>query len=319
MKLLNKIFFVVFTLLLLSCEDLIEKDISNQMVSTIYPKNNSLIESNVVTMQWNTVDGAQKYRVQISQENSLIILDSVVNKTYLSHPISGGVYQWRVRAENSAYSSPYSFPEPFTILESDNLTNQQVILSSPNNELYTNSSTLICLWQTLPAAEEYTFQLYNVTSGQILIIEQSNLITTSLLLNSTNLLQEAEYQWKVKARNMTTETLQTSSRNFYVDRTVPNTPQLVLPLNNAEFDLNQNIIFQWSIASDTGTIQSPITYILEFSDTESFQNISQSSTINTSSFQESFNSQSTHYWRVKATDKAGNISSYSTPLKVVIK
>lgn len=319
MKLLNKLLFVIFTLLILSCEDLIEKDISNQMVSTIYPKNNSIIESNIVNMQWNNVDGAQKYRVQISQENSLIILDSIVNNTYLSHPISGGIYQWRVRAENSAYSSSYSFPETFTIVESDNLSNQQVILSSPNNGLYTNSSTLTCSWQNLPAAEEYTFQLYNVTSGQILVLEQSNLNTTSLLLNSTNLSEEAEYQWKVKARNMTTETLQSSSRNFYVDRTAPNTPQLVLPINNAEFDLNQNITFQWSIASDTGTIQSSITYIIEFSDTESFQNISQSSTVNTGSFQESFNSQNTHYWRVKATDKAGNIGSYSTPIKVVIK
>ena len=53
---------------------------------------------------------------------------------------------------------------------------------------------------------------------------------------------------------------------------------------------NQNINFNWSIAADSGVIQSSISYRIEISNDVSFTNILQASNISTSSFQQLFNS-----------------------------
>lgn len=319
MRVSTKFFLGSFFLFSFACEDILEEDISGDMVQISYPFNNAVIESNIVSFQWGALGGADSYRIQIYRDNAAMALDSLVSSTNFSYPLLGGHYQWRVRGENSAYESQYSFPAAFTVLESSDLTNQQVILASPANGLYTNSPSLTCTWQALAAAQSYSFQLFNVTSGQILVVDEDEIAGTSILLNNASLLQESEYQWKVKARNDDSETAVFSSRSFYIDRTVPNQPQLASPANDTDQMLSQPISFAWNSSPDSGTIQSPLRYVIEFSNTASFSTVLQSSTVNSASFEESFTSDGTYFWRVKAVDKAGNNGNYSNPFKFVIE
>lgn len=316
MKTINKIILSSLALLVLSCEDIIETDISNDIIQTISPQNNSEIVSNVVTFQWNSLKGAKNYRVQVYASGQTVVLDSLVNKTNFTYPLSQGDYQWRVRGENFAYQSSYTFPAKFSVIETDDLSNQQVILTSPTSGFYTNATSLICSWQSINVADYYELELINITSGET-IYQQSNITTTSATLNNTILNQDAEYQWKIKAINSTSET-PFASRNFSIDRINPNQPQNNLPANNSTQNVNQAIDFSWNSPSDTGIVQSSISYTIEFSNDSTFANIYQTSNSITTTFQQSFSVAGIYYWRIKATDLAGNKSIYSTPFKLTI-
>lgn len=318
MKTINKIILLGFVIINFACEDIIEEDITNDIIQIISPSEGEIISSNVVNFQWNMLTGADKYRVQVYNANQAIILDSlVVDKTTLTYPLSSGNYKWRVRGENSGYQSTYSFSVGFSLVQSNDLTNQQVVLSSPLNGLYTSGTSLTCAWQDLMPADYYELELINMTAGQTIVYQQSNITNTSVTLNSTALTQEAEYRWKIRGINTTSQT-QFSSRNFFIDRTNPNQSQNSLPANNSTQIANQAIAFSWTTSSDTGTIQSPISYSIEFSNTNTFANIIQSSNSTTASIQLTFTTAGEYYWRVKATDITGNNSVYSTPFKFTI-
>lgn len=318
MKAISKILFVALTSLFLSCEDILEENITNDIVQSISPIENETVSSNVVNFQWNVIEGADKYRVQVFNNNLAIVLDSlVINKNKLTLPIAPGSYKWRVRGENAGYQSTYSFPINFSVIQSNDLTTQQVILSNPLNGLYTNATSLICTWQDLTPADYYELELVNITAGQTIVAQQSNITNTSVTLTNTNLAQDAEYQWKIKGVNATSAT-QFVSRNFYIDRINPNQPQNSSPANNSTQLINQAINFNWTSPSDTGNIQSPITYTIEFSNSSTFATVLQTSNSSTTSFSKTFSTSGDYYWRVKAKDAATNSSTYSTVFKITI-
>lgn len=317
MKILNKILLFYLTLLIVSCDDIFEKDITNDTVQTISPLNETLVESNVVNFQWNALEGANKYRIQIIGAHQSIVLDSLVSKTSLAIPLTQGVYQWKVRGENFAYQSFYSDLLKLTVMETSNLTNQQVVLSSPLNGFYTNDTNLTCLWQAINKAEYYDLELVNMTKGQTVAYQLSNITSTSVTLNNTVLNQDAEYQWRIRAVNASSKTT-FSSRVFLLDRMNPNQPQNSLPASNSVKIANQPIVFEWVLPIDTGIIQSPISYTIEFSNSNAFTTIIQTSNSLTTTFSQVFVLAGDYYWRVKATDLAGNKSIYSIPFKFTI-
>jgi ribosomal protein S8E len=318
MKKINRVSFIAIALLLFACSDVLEKDITNDMVGLISPMNYEEIESNVVTFKWNSLTDADKYRIQIFKTDRTKILDSLISKTNLTYPLAQGEYQWRVRGENFAYQSSYSLQADFSVVESTDLTNQQIILKNPIDNSYTKNNTLTCNWAALTMADYYEFELLNVTNGETIVFQESNITNPTFIINNTNLSAEAKYKWKVKAVNGTSET-PFSSNTFSVDRTNPNQPTNNLPAQNATFTTNQNINFNWSILADIGTIQSPISYIIEFSNDINFTTIIQKNTLTTATFDKSFPSIGNYYWRIKAIDLSDNSSAYSTPFKFIIK
>jgi hypothetical protein len=318
MKKINRISLIAIALLLISCDDILEKDITNDMVELISPINFEEIESNVVNFKWNSLSDADKYRIQIFKTDNTKVLDSLISKTNLTYPLPHGEYQWRVRGENSAYQSSYSLQADFSVLESNDLSKQQIILKNPADNYYTKSNTLTCDWAELTMADYYEFELLNITNGETIILQETNITNPTFIINNTNLSAEAKYKWQVKAVNGTSET-SFSSSTFSIDLTIPNQPSNALPAQNTTFTINQSINFTWSIASDLGAIQSPISYTIEFSNDVNFTSIIQQSNVTTASFDKAFTAIGSYYWRIKATDLAGNISNYSTPFKFIIK
>lgn len=312
MKTINKIIVLAFAILAFSCQDILEDDITNDIIQIISPIEGEIITLNVVNFQWNKLTGADKYRIQIFNSNQTIVLDSLVeNKFNLAYILPTGSYKWRLRGENFAYQSTYSFPASFSTAISNILTNQQVLLSIPSDNSYTKSTSLTLQWLPISSATSYDIEV--ITSGGNIILPTTNLTTTSVILNSTNLAQETNYIWKVKAKNNTTNT-ETSfaTRNFSIDRTNPNQPQNNLPANNSlTLSANQAITFSWTSIADTGIVQSPISYTIEFSNTNTFSSIIRTVNSVTTSSQQTFATTGDYYWRIKATDTAGNNSQFN--------
>lgn len=317
MKTLNKIIPFLFVLLLVSCEDVFEEDISDDIIVVVSPKDNTTIESNVVNFQWNELDGAKKYRLQVLDLNETIVVDSLVTKTSLNIPLLTGSYQWKVRGENFAYESNYSAVSNFSMVTTDDLSNQQVVLTSPDNNVYKNSTDLTIKWQKLAAATSYYVEVINTTTSESVYKSEST-TETSVTLNSTNLTKDANYQWKVRGINSTSQTAQFSSRNFFIDTVVPGVPVNSLPAVNAVITNNVSTTFTWVSPTDTGTVQSPLLYTIEFSTTNTFTTLFYTTNNATTSYQRIFTTIGDYYWRIKTTDAAGNVSAYSAPFKFTV-
>lgn len=317
MKIYLKALVFCVSALLFSCDDIIEEDLSNDIVQTVYPTEGSVVESNVVSFSWNELDGADDYRVQVYDLNQVKVHDTLVNNTYVSLPMTQGGYQWRVRGENSAYQSTYSFPIYFEVEETLILTNQQVILTSPSNNYITNNVNVSLNWDDLAAAEFYNLEI--VKNSSLIVYQSGDITDTNFTLGNTILDEDAIYTWKVKAINNTnsTETV-FSSRTLSIDTVVPNQPQNTLPANNSSQSSASTINFSWTIPADSGAVQSSISYIIEIASDTAFTNIMQSSNVNGTNFSQSFSIVGDYYWRITAKDAAGNNGTASNYFKFTI-
>jgi hypothetical protein len=320
MKTINNFLLAIsFTFLFFSCDDILEDDITNDTILIIYPQSNQEIAGNIVNFQWQALDGADKYRVQVYNSNQSIALDSLVSTTFLNYSLNPGSYQWRVRGENSAYTSSYSFASNFSVIETNDLANYQVVLLNPSTDFVTNNPSLIFTWQAINVANSYSFELINVSAGNNLIHQVSGLTTNTISLNASIINTDAVYQWRVKAVNSSSET-QFTNRGFSLDRVNPNQPINSAPVNDYSQQSSATpISFNWSIPPDTGLVQSNINYTIEFSNALNFSPLLQTSSVETTAFSQVFQTPGIYYWRVIARDAAGNISVASTPFKFIIE
>lgn len=317
MKTYLKVLALCVSVLSFSCDDILEEDLTNDIIQTVFPTEGSVIESNVVNFSWNSLDGADDYRVQVYDLNQVKVHDTLVNNTSVSLPMTQGGYQWRVRGENSAYQSTYSFPVYFEVEETLILTNQQVILTSPSNNYVTNNVNISLNWDDLAAAEFYNLEI--IKNSSLIVYQSGNITDTNFTLSNTVLDEDAIYTWKVKAINDTNSTETTfSSRTLSIDTVNPNQPQNTLPANNSSQSSAATINFSWTIPADSGSVQSSISYTIEIASDTAFSNILQTSNVSGTTFSQSFTSVGDYYWRVTAKDIAGNTGVASNYFKFSI-
>lgn len=128
MKTINNIIIIALSIFAWSCDDIVEEDITNDMILTISPTEGAIIEGNTVQFSWQELDGSDNYRVQVINNNQAIVVDSLSSTSNFSVALNPGTYQWRVKGENFAYSTQYTFPINFSVEASDNLTTQNLYL-----------------------------------------------------------------------------------------------------------------------------------------------------------------------------------------------
>ncbi|MEP0266052.1 hypothetical protein [Dokdonia sp.] len=294
----------------ISCDDVLEEDISDEEVVPFSPLQGNQIDGNTVNFQWSFVEDADAYRLQVQNDiqNIGLVLDSLVPATSLQVNLPSGNYAWTVRAENFAYVTPFFESTSFSVVFSDDLASQSVTLSTPSNSLFTNNTTLIYTWEALAAADSYDFELLRVLNGTT-TVTQENTVMTSIQVDNNVYEEDAQYLWRVKAINDESQTT-FSERSVFIDRSVPEAPTLGTPAQDAMFDTD-TIDFDWSIGADTGNVQSERSSVIEFSETEDFETLIDTVTVNVSETTYTFTNTGVIYWRVRVDDVAGNMSAYS--------
>lgn len=316
MKKIIKILSLLVIISYYACDDILEEDITDDSIQITYPLEGAVIDGNNVQFSWQHLDGADDYRVQVLNENQTIIVDSLVSENQLTYSIGEGSYQWRVKGENFAYETEYTFPVNFSVDISEDLTNQSVILSTPSDNLYTNNTDITFTWNPVVNANSYTFEVLKNNNGQTTIYQESEIANTSSNIDSSLFDVDAEYIWKVKAVNNSSETSY-SERSVYIDRVEPNTPVLNTPNDNS---INSSLVtFNWSNGTDTGNIQSSITNTIEIASDINFNTILLSDDTQNNTYQYTFSSTGDYYWRVKAYDSAGNESDNSITRTLTIE
>lgn len=95
----------------MSCNDIFEKDITLSEIDIITPANNVNITGSSVFFWWNYLDGSEFYEFQIANPNfesiEDLLVDTVIYSNKIKASIEPGVYEWRIRACNSAYCTDY--------------------------------------------------------------------------------------------------------------------------------------------------------------------------------------------------------------------
>lgn len=304
----NKFFFGVFFLLFVSCEEiLLVPDISEQKVSLVAPADGSVLFSTGITFNWNKIENADKYHLQIAKPNFSspvqIILDTLVSNTNFTKQLNIGKYEWRVKGVNSGYETVYK-SWSFEILNNDAFQDNTVVLISPSNNLITKNVAQKLSWQNIIGANGYHIQIQD--GNNALVKEET---TSSTNIDFT--FPDGNYNWKVKASNGSKETLYTS-RTILVDTKIPNTPVLSNPVN-ASTTVATDITFQFSRAPISGSKESDSIYVYNESALTNLNFKDKTS----SSYNKTLPT-GTYYWYVQSFDEAGNSSPKSTVFNFTI-
>lgn len=306
---LTKIFIFLGFLIIFSCDAIFEEDISEADINLIFPENGKAYETNNISFYWNEIDGADEYRLQLYNEN-IIVLDTLIQENSFVIDLNPGNYNWKIQGLNFAYSTRFSAEFKFVVRQSNDLSSQSVILDVPSDNLITNSGSILLLWKENPVANSYELRVYKDGDTRLAILTKDGLTEGKFTLDQSSLGEDAKYSWMVRAVNELSRT-QFSERSFYIDRDTPNKPELLKPEQNENF--TQSIIqFEWVEVQDEGNVKSNIQYQFELSKNLDFEQLvlSEATDLTTISIVLSANS-GTYYWRVKAIDEANNKSDFS--------
>lgn len=114
-----KTLFIFMAIICLGCQDVLEvPDITQEQVLLLAPMDSTIVKDSVVNLTWNGVLDADAYLVQIATPNfenaaqivldSIIVLDSTFVGTKVSKALQNMNYEWRVKAMNSSFETPFS-------------------------------------------------------------------------------------------------------------------------------------------------------------------------------------------------------------------
>lgn len=300
---------IAIALLAVSCEKIIAEDITAETPVLILPSENDTVNQNPVHFKWEEMEGASKYHLEVVSPSfasiSQFVLDSVITDTDFYFPLDSNEYELRLTALNGGYESQILGPCKFWVgVQPSGGSGNNVVLTSPADQVYVNDLfNNVFTWVPIPTASNYEFSLRqgsDFTSGAIL--DPQNNISQPTYTSSVTL-TEGEYSWGVKAYFGSVEGPYTVHQ-FYVDTTDPNEAILSSPSDFSSISPG-TISFIWSNGTDPGTVNAPVTSVLEISTDLAFSSPT-SYDIQGNTTDIDFTTSGTYYWRVTNTDEAGN-------------
>jgi hypothetical protein len=307
----SKTTYIFILLLIISgCQTFFEKDISDEKVKLLSPTPGMQTDIVSQTFWWSEIEGATNYRLQIVtpafDSSEVLLLDTLISKDKFSKVLFPSVFEWRVRAENNAFMTDWSYGELY-ILSTDDLAKQTVNLNFPGPIM--NSNKIRFGWDNLYNADTYTFVAFKDIWDGIYEISPTVIDTTIL----EKILPDGIYSWGVKAKNSVSETLY-SKKNLVVDTTPPEKPILISPVD--EFSTtDKTITFSWNSSDRTsGILYDSLKVYADKNLTMLVK--SAVSFLNTTEL--SFSDRKTYYWTVFSVDKAGNYGAVSNCFSLII-
>jgi hypothetical protein len=302
-----KYFLLLFILVNISCEEILfEVDISNSSVVLISPSDNAELPFNSIFLDWEKVEDATEYEVQIATPNfdevQQLLLSATDSITAYEVQLNVGDYEWRVKAKNSSYETQFK-TYSFKVIDVANFPDITVILESPEDNLITNEVNQNLQWQSVDGATLYRIQI--LENGTVSDEE------TTAIANLNYTFSEGNYNWQVRAENGVENTLY-SSRNILVDITSPNTPFLTQPIDEAILTSTQ-VSFEWTRDPNEGSS--------EFDTINIYRDVNLTDLVLSDQVTSPFTTtlaNGTYYWFVQAIDEAGNEGGESTVFSFTI-
>lgn len=298
------ILILVFGFVSACSEIIFETDISQSYVNVLAPSQNSNVNSGSISFTWESVEYADNYNIQIATPNfaaaKQIVADSNVVGTNFSWQLLPNNYEWRIRAQNSAFETVY-FYNNLMVSEPEDFTDREVILLSPQQDFVSNELAHTLSWESVEGANEYRVQLLK-TDENGTIEHEENTSNTSIEFEFV----EGEYTWQVRAQNSTQNTLY-YSRQLLIDTTEPDQVTLQTPVDNSS-EKEGKITFNWQRKDVGGSQEFDSIYI--YND-KALSNLIWKEGSDKKQIEKEL-TKDDYYWYVKPFDKAGNMGLEST-------
>jgi hypothetical protein len=152
------------------------------------------------TFIWNSSAGSMVYELVVDNlttgETNVISQPSLQNTSFTPTDFlaSGHTYSWRVRGINAqGTAGAWSVATTFTVLPT---TIGSPSLIAPVGDVFAVRPTFG--WNPVPGAAQYELWVNNVTTGEIQVIHETNITTTSFTA-TTPLTTNDTYRWWVRA------------------------------------------------------------------------------------------------------------------------
>lgn len=170
------------------------------------PKNNDIVNTVVPRLEWEKIQSAENYLVQVSITNNFsgfnVKLSKTVNDNFLEIPFgilqTNTTYYWRVMAKNnngdSDWSNIWSFNTGTAL--------PKVILIYPSNNSENISLTTTLEWQKIDNATSYQIQLNRKPEFDIeFVIYENDIIDNFYKIPENSLKTNTTYYWRVRGKN----------------------------------------------------------------------------------------------------------------------
>ncbi len=300
---------LIISMLLPSCSDVLLADLSTEKVTLLAPANQLVTAKQSQTFWWEEMEDADSYTIQIVSPSfdsisQLIAEIEITEGLTYETVLNDGVYQWTVIGSNGVSKTERTiFNLTIASDSTENLSQQTILLVSPENGLETNETDIDFLWQSLDNVNLYHFQLASPDfSNSSFILEDVRMVDDLYLATLT----EGVYQWRVRGENDLSVTPYTTA-DLIIDLTAPNSPTLDNPVQGDT--LSFPILMSWTTDST-----SEIDTLFIYPDS---LNSAPILSVPTNSSNYTFSNQPIgqfYFWRVRSVDKAGNASTFS-PLR----
>ena len=280
----------------------------------VFPENSSTNQPTRITLQWNNVDNAEKYALEVATDESFnSIVFTIFNISNTSQEVSllgNTQYFWHVRAKNIAgygeYSDVWNFKTMFVSAP------VAPALSYPSNGENDVPTTLGLRWNISATSIKYHIQGATDESFTTILFEDSSVVDTT---KTVDLGSFTSYVWRVRGYNAGGWGEFSSAWKF---RTVfvgiPPIPKNVYPPNDTT-RLPLNIQLSWNLS------QSATSYHLQVATNSNFSGpliVDDSSRVDTTYLLQGLSVFTQYYWRVNARN-VGGISNYSEPWNFTTK
>lgn len=180
-------------------------DLSSEIVVLIAPFDNAVIAATNVTFSWEPLSAASSYLLQIAVPDFENPIELVVNEVYetasnQSFDLEDNTsYQWRVQAINETSETVFT-TQNFNIDLTEDLSEQTVVILSPEDGFETEETSINLSWEPLELATLYRVVIIDLSNDTV-FLEQS--VTDT---DITVTFEVGSYTWAVRAENDTNNT-----------------------------------------------------------------------------------------------------------------
>jgi predicted secreted protein len=210
----NKIYNILFVgllMLMISCGDIIDADLSKDKIELVAPGDSIITTSSEIKFLWEANEEAVNYSFQLVSPSfdkvEELVLDVLLDDNNTEKTLPEGKYSWRVKANNSSTKTRYA-SRYFEIIK--DLSREDIEVLSPADDLVISiandavisSADIIFQWSLISGARDYRLEIASPSFSQ----SEKILLDTILVEERVSkTLGIGKYEWRIKARNAKTE------------------------------------------------------------------------------------------------------------------
>lgn len=304
---MKKIQLLLFVLLM-GCQELLTvPNISYEKVVFLQPKNDTTFNSPDVQFRWEQIENASHYRFQLihleDTSSQRLLRDTLLDTNQFRDSLEiNGRYWWRVKAENSGYSTSYTEGE-FNV-NTPHITNYEITLISPPSTSDITELTPLFSWDGPLEIEQYRFQL-----AQPDFDSAFHLLVDTLTMNKNlrvPLAESGAYAWRVRGENQDGNSAFKQNIFNLINPLLEQEVNLIYPVEEAVLS-NLTTRFEW----DTLAHANHYRFQIAAPDFISAEQILLDSLVSENTITTTLSNEKQFQWRVRGENTLG-ATSYSS-------